>query len=359
MAHSHGLKAIVSKPDAPKNARAEQRSWLRRALKHSTSLYEVAGTLAQSGSIDQRTLAEITIYHLALRSELYFERSAWAEALTDLAARRKLLSTLAEAARDSYDQALATEFIDAYDPLIRFAAYKLGRQESHDIEGVVKDIDGEMMEDALPGYGKLVEALRGETNVEEMEKGRKELEDVTFGGDNVELRSAEIVGVMLKVQEALVKVQGRADGGKGKGMRGWDKVLAVLGEAEGIARRLVEDHEVSSVLRSYSYIELIESRPGPARCARPRRHNPSRLHINISSISFCRTGSSEISCSLKHYKLAQRPFPPIQPSSRCQAERSSWKKRSRTSQRSSSYTILSSRACLSYAILLLWKRRME
>lgn len=245
LAHSHGFKAASNKPEAPRNARQDQRSWLRKALKYSTSLYEIATALSQDGTMDQRTFAEITIYHLALRAELYFDRSAWAEAVTDLAARRKLLSTLAEAARDSYDQALATEFIDTYDPLIRFAAYKLGRQESHDIEGVVKDVDGEMMEEALPGFGKLVEALRGETNVEEMEQGRKKLEDVKFAGDSVELRSAEIVGVMLKVQEALSRVQGRSEGGRGKGMRGWDRVLAVLGEAEAIAKRLVDDHEVS------------------------------------------------------------------------------------------------------------------
>ena len=217
-------------------------SYLRRAHKYSRSLYDIAIALSSGSSvtIDQKTLAELTIYYLAIRAELSFERSAFAEALTDLAARRKLLGTLAEAARSSVDQALATEFIDSYDPFIRFSAYKLGRAESHDIEGVVRDVDDEMMEEALPGLGKLVEGLRGETNVEEMEQGRKELADVKFAGESVELRSAEIVGVMLKVQEALSK----AEAGRGKGMSRWDRVLAVLGDAEGVARRLLDDHEV-------------------------------------------------------------------------------------------------------------------
>lgn len=257
LAHSHGFKALTTKSEAPPNARKDQISWLRRALKYSTSLYDIARALSEGSpaSIDQRTLAELTIYHLGIRAELSFERSAWEAALTDMATRRKLLSTLAEAARDSYDQALAIEFIDAYDPLIRFSAYKLGHKESHDIEGVVKDVDDDMMEEALPGIGKLVEGLRGETNVAEMEKGRKELENVTFAGEKVELRSAEIVGVMLKVQEALGKVQGKAEAGKGRGMRGWDRVLAVLGEAEGIARKLLEDHEVSSMAARLSFDE--------------------------------------------------------------------------------------------------------
>jgi signal recognition particle subunit SRP68 len=193
-------------------------------------------------------LAEITIYRLSLRAELQFEHSNWAEALTDLAARRKLLSTLSEAARDSYDQALAVEYIDQYDPLIRFSAYKLGRSESHDIDGVVKDIDMEMMEESVPGFGKLVEGLRGETGAEEMEKGRKTLEDVQFAGEKVEMRNAEIVEVMLRVQDSLGKLKGRADSGSGRGMKEWDKVLGVLGEAEGVARRLLDDHEVSLFL---------------------------------------------------------------------------------------------------------------
>jgi signal recognition particle subunit SRP68 len=242
LAHSHELKSLRTKPDAPVSTRKEQISWLRSALKSSTSLHSIVSKLAEEGNVNQRTLAEITIYHLSVRAELSFERSQWAEALTDLSARRKLLSTLADAARDSFDQALALEFMDAYDPLIRFGAYKLGRAESHDIEGVVSDVDDEMLEEAVPGFAKLVEGLRGETGVEEMEKGRKELEDVQFAGDKVEMRSAEIVGVMLRVQEVLGKM------GKSKGMRGWDRVLGVLGEAEAVARRLLEDHQVSRAL---------------------------------------------------------------------------------------------------------------
>lgn len=179
---------------------------------------------------------------------MQFEKQQWAECLTDLSARRLLLSTLSEAARDSYDQALAIEFIDQYDPLIRFSAYKLGRAESHDIDGVVSDIDSEMMEEALPGLAKLMEGLRSETGVEEMEAGRKVLEDVEFAGEKVELRSAEIVGVMLKVQDAVGRLKGKVDGGRGGGMKGWDRVLSVIGDAEVVAKRLLDDHEVGFML---------------------------------------------------------------------------------------------------------------
>lgn len=247
MTHSHELKALATKKGAPKTTRKDQISWLRRASKVSTLLYDISSALASASParLSQKTLAEITIYHLSIRAELSFEHSNWAEALTDLATRRRLLSTISEAARDSYDQALAIEFIDQYDPLIRFSAYKLGRSESHDIDGVVKDIDDEMMEEGLPGIGKLVEGLRAETGAAEMEQGRKTLQDIEFAGEKVEMRNAEIVEVMLRVQESLGKLKGKADSGSGRGMKGWDRVLSVLGEAEGVARRLLDDHEVS------------------------------------------------------------------------------------------------------------------
>lgn len=246
MTHSHELKALSTKPGAPRSTRKDQISWLRRAQKVSTTLYTVSSSMASASPsrMSQKTLAEIAIYHLSIRAELSFEHSNWAESLTDLAARRKLLSTISEAARDSYDQALAVEYIDQYDPLIRFSAYKLGRAESHDIDGVVKDIDADMMEESVPGFAKLVEGLRSETGAAEMEQGRKTLQDIEFAGEKVEMRNAEIVDVMLRVQESLGKLKGKADSGSGRGMKGWDKVLSVLGEAEGVARRLVEDHEV-------------------------------------------------------------------------------------------------------------------
>ncbi|KAI9632084.1 uncharacterized protein MKK02DRAFT_20877 [Dioszegia hungarica] len=241
LAHSHELKSALTRPNPPVGvSKKDQLSWLRRAHKYSSSLHSISSALASSSRMTQQTLAEITIYHLSLSSELSFERSNWADAITSLAVRRRLLSTFAEAARDSYDQALALEFMDAYDPLIRFAAYKLGRAESHDIPAVVADIDGEMQEEALPGVEKLVEGLRAELGSQEVEEGRRKLEDVKFAGEAIEMRSAEMVGVMTKVQAAMEAMEG-----KGRGMRGWDKVLGVLGEAEAVARRLVDDHEAS------------------------------------------------------------------------------------------------------------------
>ncbi|OWZ49567.1 signal recognition particle subunit SRP68 [Cryptococcus neoformans c45] len=248
LAHSHELKRDKT------HSKKDQLSWLRQAFKLSTQLYSLVQSLSAPssdlpGRADAKTLGEITIYHLTIRSELSFEKSNWIGSLTDLACRRKLLATLAEGAKDSYDEALANEFIDSHDPLIRYCAYKLGRAESHDIEGVMADIEPEVLEEALPGMSQLLESLRTETGVEEMEEGRRKLEDVEFAGEKVELRNAEIVGVMVRVQDALSKLgDGKSKGARG--MKRWDRVLSVLGEAEGIARKLLEDNEASGASSS-------------------------------------------------------------------------------------------------------------
>ncbi|WVQ85217.1 hypothetical protein IAT38_007382 [Cryptococcus sp. DSM 104549] len=262
LAFSHELKALTAKNH---NLKRDQLSWLRQAYKLSTQLYAIAQTLSSpspttplAGRIDARTFAEITIYHLTIQSELFFEKSNWISSLSSLACRRKLLTTLAEGAKDSYDQALAMEFIDSHDPLIRFCAYKLGRAESHDIEGVMAEIDDEVMEESLPGLGSIVEGLRADIGVEEMEEGRRKLEDVEFAGEKIELRNAEIVGVMVRVQDVLAKLeQGKTKGGRG--MRGWDRVLSVLGEAEAVARRLTEDHEASGSSNSLRSTKTAQS----------------------------------------------------------------------------------------------------
>lgn len=243
LAYSHELKALATKQGAPRTARKEQMSWLRKAAKYATELQDIVAAVAKTDPerINFQTRAEASIYYLSVKAELAFERAQYADVLAALAARRELLDTLASAARDSHDQALAVEFSDAYDPLIRFSAYKLGNAASHDIDAVVADIEPAMREEALPGLSELVSGLREETKAGEMEAGRRTLDEVVFAGQKVEFRSAEIVDAMLRVQDAQARLA-KAQGGKGKGgMAAWDRLLGVLGDAEAVARRLLDD----------------------------------------------------------------------------------------------------------------------
>jgi signal recognition particle subunit SRP68 len=298
LAHSHAHKAALSAPNTPPHARRDQISRLRRALSYATELYNIGKSLASSSQLSQQTLTELTIYYLSVRAELSFEQSAWPEAVSDLAVRRKLLSTLAAGAKDSRDQALANEFIDQYDPLIRFCAYKMGRTESHDIEGVVADFDDEALEETLPGLSDLLKATEAETKVNEKEAGRKQLEDVSFAGDKVEMRNAEIVAVMLKVQAAIASLGEAKDESraKAKSMRRWDTVLATLGDAEVVARRLVEDNEVRHRKRRTQADQHRTPQPRLP-FVLPARRLLSRTPTSTSSTFFCRTVSNAISFS--------------------------------------------------------------
>lgn len=301
LAHSHAHKAALSAPNTPPHARRDQISRLRRALSYASEFYSIAKSLASTDLLSQQTLTELTIYYLSVRAELSFEQSAWPEAVSDLAVRRRLLSTLAAGAKDSRDQALANEFIDQYDPLIRFCAYKMGRAESHDIEGVVADFDDEALEETLPGLGDLLKATEAETQVSEREAGRKQLEDVSFAGDKVEMRNAEIVAVMLKVQAAIASLGAAKDESraKAKSMRRWDTVLATLGDAEVVARRLVDDNEVSFVLAR------LKADPARTLLLHPPFAPPAHRHLFRTPISTLSTSSfltalSATFCSWNH-----------------------------------------------------------
>ena len=187
----------------------------------------------------------MAIYHLSIRAELAFERKSYDESLIDLAIRRSLLSILSNSS-DSYDAAVAQEYMDQFDPLIRFSAHRLGRGESHDIDGVVADVDGEMMEETLPGYSTVANSLRGEIGAVDMEGARKDLQGIVWAGEPIQIRNGDLVKVMAKVQIEMAKLQATSGSGSGsesgsKSMRGWDRVLSVLGEAEAVARRLVDE----------------------------------------------------------------------------------------------------------------------
>ncbi|WVO13525.1 hypothetical protein L204_101146 [Cryptococcus depauperatus] len=260
LAHSHEFKHLKTKNPS---LRKDQLSWLRQAFKLSNTLYNLASALSSpyeghQAKIDLKTLGQITIYHLTIKSELAFEKANWIGALADLAARRKLLSTFAEGAKDSFDQALAAEFIDSHDPFIRYCAYKLGRAESHDIDGVISEIEPEVLEEAITGFNGLIEKLRVELSVKEIEADRKGLADLEFFGEKVELRNAEIVNVMIKVQNVFAKLSnGNTKGGRE--IKQWDRVLGVLGEAEAVARKLLEDHDATGAKSSLKSAKTAQS----------------------------------------------------------------------------------------------------
>ncbi|WRT63535.1 uncharacterized protein IL334_000440 [Kwoniella shivajii] len=275
-------KSKTSPNSSPSALKKDQLSWLRKSLKISTSLFDLINALSSIPDkvdgdndkneqskmiINQKTKSEMTIYQLTIRSELFFEKGDFGSCLSDLAVRRKILSLLNQGSKNSYDEALSNEYIDSHDSLIRYCAYKLGRNDSHDISGVMKDLesgngngddkdgDEDVLEAALPGLKDVLENLKNELGNEEIEKDKKKLNDISFSNEKIEFRNAELVKIMTKVQDVLYRFENK----KGKGMRGWDRVLSVLGEAEGIARKLKDDHEASGSSTSLRSNEITKS----------------------------------------------------------------------------------------------------
>ncbi|WWC85681.1 uncharacterized protein L201_000547 [Kwoniella dendrophila CBS 6074] len=300
LAHSHELKAEKAKPTATSPSQStlkkDQISWLRRSLKISTELFDLIKLIGNSSSspspssseesglslrINERTKAEITIYQLDIRSEILFEKSNFGECLTDLIVRRKILQILGENSKSSYDEALSLEFIDLKDPLIRYCAYKLGKKDSHDIQSIINDLDDEdtTLKESLPNLNELINNLKKELG-NDVQEDRNKLNDITFGGssksnDNekqkIEFRNAELVKIMSKVQETLNNFKAKSEKAnsnsnsnsqkknKNVSMRGWDKVLSVLGEAESVARRLKDDNEASGSSTSLRSSQITSS----------------------------------------------------------------------------------------------------
>lgn len=218
-------------------------------------------------------MTEIAIYLLQVQAKAAFGKANYEDAIIKFVTRRRLLALLSETAITSHAQALANQAMDETDPLIRFCAYKQGRKQSQvtaggqsEVDAIVADFDDEALEEGLPGYGKLVEEVTRQIERRDSAEGgvaKKMLEPISWAGETIEIRNAEVVRAMVKVQAALnalqteqakereqqegvKKVAKMRAGSRGKAMKRWDAALAALGDAEVIARRQIAN-EVSRI----------------------------------------------------------------------------------------------------------------
>ncbi|KAJ9124004.1 hypothetical protein QFC22_000796 [Naganishia vaughanmartiniae] len=263
----------------------EQNSRLRKALAYATELYDIAQELsvAENSRLDALTLVEIATYLLHIQATASFAKSRHEDAIVKFVTRRKLLALLSDNAITSHAQALANQAMDESDPLIRFCAYKMGRKQGDisggqsEVDAIVADFDDEAFEEGLSSYKKLVTEVKQFIDKRDAVAGgvnKQMLESVRWAGEAVEIRNAEVVRAMVKVQTALKALQSddakekeeqegvkktakMRVGSRGRSMKRWDNVLATLGDAEAVARRqIVDDNDSSlaggSVLKSSS-----------------------------------------------------------------------------------------------------------
>lgn len=194
-----------------------------------------------------------------MKGSLAFEKAQHQAGLNSLAVAHDLLTTLSRGAETANLEALTNEVIDEVEPMLRFCAYSLQLDVSKGVGELVEEVmkkeeSGKLVE----GYGELAKELEKEGKSE-----KRESVELVWRGREIPVRSAELVGVVLKVQQAIKSLEADKDVGasgststekKGKGgrkdlmgarrMGTYDKALTTLGEAEDVARQLVEDNKV-------------------------------------------------------------------------------------------------------------------
>lgn len=191
-----------------------------------------------------------------LKGSLAFEKNKHEEGLAALSLAHALLSRIASSSETAHGEALANEWIDDIEPMLRFCAYSLQLDISSGTETLIAETARKEESRLYKGYDALVE---------ELEKGggrlKRETVELKWRGRDIPVRNAQLVGVMLKVNTTLKgleadkdvgssqkkKVAGRKEVMGAKRMATYDRTLLVLSEAEEVARQLVEDHKVSSV----------------------------------------------------------------------------------------------------------------
>lgn len=256
-AYSQQLKESLDDPATPPTTRRLLVKRLGKAVSLSKDLVALAQSPELSSRLSASNVAQIHAYHLIMDGSLAFERGKHDAGLKSLSIAFEVLGKLASTAASATDEALANEVLDEVEPMLRFCAYKLGKDTAAGVAPIAKEVAEQEMATAVPGWDELSQRLE-----EEGKQGEKESVEITWRGETIPVRNAELVAAAVKVRDALATLkqdqatarkaevaQGKQKEGKKeilgtKRMGTYDKALLVLGEAEAIASQLVEDNKV-------------------------------------------------------------------------------------------------------------------
>jgi signal recognition particle subunit SRP68 len=270
---------------------------LLRAVQHAQHLVELLESPAVSAGLESRV--EATTYLLLLRGDLAFEGAHWASGLNQLSVARDLLTHISQRAPTAHSQALANEWLDDVEPIARYCAYQLGQQG--DIAQITRERVAQASASVLSNYDALVDELKASRPLDD---GAKDNVDVDWRGRQIPVRNAELADITSKVKAVLSDLTERPEPGVPKRARRkvaerrglparFDKALTILGEAEEVSRRLVEDNQV----RRIQLTCRLESSSGANQLASTGRIGP---------IPFCPFSSG-------HCTSAARPLIPLLP----------------------------------------------
>ncbi|KAJ2931133.1 hypothetical protein H1R20_g5901, partial [Candolleomyces eurysporus] len=221
----------------------------RRAVNWSTQLLSHCQALYAQGSLSAENLIQATIYTVIVNGRFLRYRDEFEDALVQLSVARSLLDELAGAATTSRDQALAVLFSDEIGPEIRHCAHELGHAKAYDIDGIVAQLGSNQKNAIVENYDTLVAQLKSQGEKAAHGESRKKLKELIWEGQPVPVRNPELVDVLLKVQDGearLAEAQGQAAARSKKGIAAYDATLLALSDAEELARKLAEAHQLTS-----------------------------------------------------------------------------------------------------------------
>ncbi|GAA5926239.1 uncharacterized protein JCM15063_000223 [Sporobolomyces koalae] len=254
------LKAELGGPAASADVRHHFAKRLSKASSHAQHLVELVEHPSLSARLSAFQLGQVHAYHHVHAGALAFERGKHRHGLETLSIAYEILDKLAATAPTATDEALVSEMMDDVEPMLRFCAYKLGKDTSQGIEVIAKDVAKDLVPSAINGWNDLQARLEQEGAPEQ-----REVIEVRWRGEIVPVRNVELVDVAGNVQKVLASLErdgsSSRKGGQGsvgkrkangdrevfgaKRMGTYDKALLVLSEAEQVATQLVEDNRIA------------------------------------------------------------------------------------------------------------------
>jgi signal recognition particle subunit SRP68 len=237
----------------------------RRAIKWSGQLLSGAQALhdLQPPRISSTALAETVAYHLTIRGRLLRLQDEFQPGLEALVAARNVLDALSKSAGSSRDHAIYVQFSDEVAPEIRHCAHELGLARAYDIDGIVTTLGPKVGPALITNYEKLLQGIQTEGADRQGGDKAKQLQELTWEGQPIPVRSPELVDVLLRVQQASVGLpatgQASVNPAKSRGLvTKFDAVLLALSEAEEVAKKLADAQKVC--LRRFELVRALKQR---------------------------------------------------------------------------------------------------
>ncbi|XP_033097462.1 signal recognition particle subunit SRP68-like [Anneissia japonica] len=181
------------------NTEPRKRFHLTARLCKAVKYAEELEVLSQSSKCDARSKLEAQAYHAWMRGTLLFEREKWQDCIEAFTTAKTIYEKLAGALNEE-QRAIYAQRVEEIAPNIRYCAYNIGDESAiNDLMQMRVKSGGEMSSN--------LDILLAQTR----EKQAATLSEVTWRGRTVPVKSEQIRGFFLSVQESDKEVAAAED----------------------------------------------------------------------------------------------------------------------------------------------------